>query len=480
MASAWEHFGEIANVAQLTGLDAVRLIGMIVKAASTARMHKKNCRQFAQHLKLIGNLLEQLKISELKRYPETREPLEQLEESLRRSYILVNSCQDRSYLYLLAMGWNIVYQFRKAQNEIDRYLRLVPLITLVDNSRVRERLEVIEKDQCEYTLDDEDQRVQTVILKPDPDHHDAAVLKKTLSCSYPNLPFNEALKKENEKLQLELQRSQANWDVNQCEFIQRLLDVTEVAYSLPEKLSPEKTHKKVEHTYTDANSDKGHSSDEKSHKRIDTVSGSRSATGGSYQKEDWHTDLLACCSEPYLCIKTFFYPCGTFSKIATVANNRPISSAEACNELMAYSLILSCCCYTCCIRRKLRKSLNITLTSVALDPLEVKEQAVLGTKTQMNTSNRLRKKHDNATMELSPALTKHISFVNNPLLFESLGHERGRRIMSDAPVCCEDLGPSYLQAWIHDIIRFIVVGKIAAHKFSCLARMQSLHPFFTS
>lgn len=129
--------GEVATIAQLTGLDAVKLIGLIVKAANTARMHRKNCRQFANHLKLIGNLLEQLKISELKRYPETREPLEQLEDALRRSYILVHSCQDRSYLYLLAMGWNIVYQFRKAQNEIDRYLKLVPLITLVDNARVR-------------------------------------------------------------------------------------------------------------------------------------------------------------------------------------------------------------------------------------------------------------------------------------------------------------------------------------------------------
>jgi len=132
-----DHMGDLATVAQLTGLDAVKLIGLIVKAANTARMHRKNCRQFANHLKLIGNLLEQLKISELKKYPETREPLEQLEDALRRSYILVNSCQDRSYLYLLAMGWNIVYQFRKAQNEIDRYLKLVPLITLVDNARVR-------------------------------------------------------------------------------------------------------------------------------------------------------------------------------------------------------------------------------------------------------------------------------------------------------------------------------------------------------
>ncbi|XP_019444824.1 PREDICTED: protein MID1-COMPLEMENTING ACTIVITY 1-like isoform X1 [Lupinus angustifolius] len=365
----WENMGEIANVAQLTGLDAVKLIGIIVKAASTARMHKKNCRQFAQHIKLIGNLLEQLKISELKRYPETREPLEQLEDALRRSYILVNSCQDRSYLYLLAMGWNIVYQFRKAQNEIDRYLRLVPLITLVDNARVRERLEVIEMDQREYTLDDEDQRVQTVILKPEPDKDDTAMLKKTLSCSYPNCSFTEALKKENEKLKLELQRSQANLDINQCEVIQRLLDVTEVAaYSIPGKCSPEKSHKKEENSYSDANANKGHSSDVKYHAKSDTFSASRVSvsqkdllsTQSSYQQEDWHADLLACCSEPYLCMKTFFYPCGTFSRIATVATNRPMSSGDACNELMAYSLILSCCCYTCCIRRKLRKMLNIT------------------------------------------------------------------------------------------------------------------------
>lgn len=371
--ATWEHFGEIANVAQLTGVDAVRLIGMIVSAANTARMHKKNCRQFAQHLKLIGNLLEQLKISELKRYPEMREPLEQLEDSLRRGYILVNSCQDRSYLYLLAMGWNIVYQFRKAQNEIDRYLKIIPLITLVDNARVRERLEDIEKDQREYTLDDEDKRVQDVILKPEPSTNDTVVLKKTLSCSYPNLPFNAALKKENEKLQLELQRSQANYDVGQCEVIQHLIGVTEAvaANSVPEKNLPVRSSKKAESDYSDANSDKEYSVDESYPKRSDTRTTSRNissvssghdllSTRGSHRHEEWHSDLLGCCSEPSLCIKTFFYPCGTFSKIASVATNRHMSSAEACNELMAYSMILSCCCYTCCIRRKLRNMLNIT------------------------------------------------------------------------------------------------------------------------
>ncbi|XP_022145342.1 protein MID1-COMPLEMENTING ACTIVITY 1-like isoform X2 [Momordica charantia] len=331
--SSWETLGEIANVAQLTGIDAVRLISMIVKSASTARMHKKNCRQFAQHLKLIGNLLEQLKISELKRYPETREPLEQLEEALRRSYILVNSCQDRSYLYLLAMGWNIVYQFRKAQNEIDRYLRLVPLITLVDNARVRERLEDIEKDQREYTLDDDDKRIHEVILNPEPSKDEAMALKKSLSCSYPNLPFNKALQKENEKLQLELQRSQAHLNVGECEVIQRLIDVTEAvaASSIHEKSSPDKAHKVVENTYVDANN--AHSSDESYYKNTDTRTTSRKSssissghdllsTRGSDRYGEWHTDLLDCCSEPSLCLKTLFYPCGTFSRIATVATNR--------------------------------------------------------------------------------------------------------------------------------------------------------------
>ncbi|KAI4386826.1 hypothetical protein MLD38_004725 [Melastoma candidum] len=371
--SAWDHLGEAANLVQISGLDAVRLIGLIVQAANTARMHKKNCRQFALHLKLIGGLLEQLRISELKKYPETREPLERLEDALRRSYVLVNSCQDKSYLYLLAMGWNIVYQFRKAQNEIDRYLKLVPLITLVDNARVRERLEVIERDQREYTLDDEDQKVQTLIFSHEPSKDGALVLKKTLSCSYPNLCFNEALRKENEKLQLELQRSQANLDIGQCEVIQRLIDVTETvaATSIPEKSSPVKSSKKMEKKHTESESDTDHSSYGESEPRENdthrtprkmpsvSVDHDLISRRGSYGGDEWHTDLLDCCSKPLLCMRTLFCPCSTLSRIATVATGRQMSPAEACNDLMAYSLILSCCCYTCCIRMKLRKALSI-------------------------------------------------------------------------------------------------------------------------
>ncbi|KAH0852585.1 hypothetical protein HID58_040203 [Brassica napus] len=377
MSHSWDGLGEIASVAQLTGLDAVKLIGLIVKAANTAWMHKKNCRQFAQHLKLIGNLLEQLKISEMKKYPETREPLEGLEDALRRSYILVNSCRDRSYLYLLAMGWNIVYQFRKAQDEIDRFLKIIPLITLVDNARVRERLEYIDRDQFEYTLDEEDRHVQDVILKQESTREAASVLKKTLSCSYPNLRFCDALKTENEKLQLELQRSQEHYDVAQCEVIQRLIGVTqtvaEVDGGSEKELSKKASNKKadrsvshkMEYSYEE---DPPMKSTSRAASRLHNFISTSSVTSGhdmlsrraSLHHEEWHTDLLACCSEPSLCLKTFFFPCGTLAKIATAATNRHISSAEACNELMAYSLILSCCCYTCCVRRKLRKTLNIT------------------------------------------------------------------------------------------------------------------------
>ncbi|KAJ0040547.1 hypothetical protein Pint_28519 [Pistacia integerrima] len=239
--------------------------------------------------------------------------------------------------------------------------------------------------------------------------------------------FNEILKKENEKLQRELQLSQANMDVNQVEVIQRLIDVTEIAAAgpLPEESSPKKVSKKVERNYSDADSEKHYSYNEHSPKKVDSRTTSSfdivasitkdaesvmppflfrntsSVSSGqdllsrraSYQHEEWHTDLLGCCSEPLLLskqlvpiagIKALFYPCGTFSKIATgqitgtcmrtglagfsegdgfsdyFDHHIHLTPAEACNELMAYSLILSCCCYTCCVRKKLCKTLNIT------------------------------------------------------------------------------------------------------------------------
>lgn len=94
-----------------------------------------------------------------------------------------------------------------------------------------------------------------MILNPDPSRNQSMELKKSLSTTYPNLPFNEALQKENAKLQLELQRSQANMDVGQCEVIQHLIGVTEtVASSLPDKDT--QNSKKSEPNHSDAGNDK--------------------------------------------------------------------------------------------------------------------------------------------------------------------------------------------------------------------------------
>lgn len=229
----WLAIGDVANVGQLTGLNAVQLIGMIIRAANNARMHKKNCRQFAQHLKLISNLLEQLSFSELTKREETREPLALFEESLRKAVVLVESCRDKSYLYLVAMGWVYVNKFREYEEEIDKYLKLIPLISLVEDSR--KKLKAIEKDRKPYTLENDELKVQESLLKRDLSRKnssslsrkDSSRLSRQLSKRYPGLPLTEALRTENEMLRKELQVMKARMEVQHCTVIERLIEVTE-------------------------------------------------------------------------------------------------------------------------------------------------------------------------------------------------------------------------------------------------------------
>ncbi|XP_058075091.1 protein MID1-COMPLEMENTING ACTIVITY 1-like isoform X2 [Magnolia sinica] len=352
-------------VVQAAGVDAVRIISLIVKSARNAKMHRTNCAQIAGHVKMIGNLLETLKSTDVSRFPATREPLDGLEEALRRALDLVESCRHRSYLYLLAMGWNVVYQFRQVQNEIDRYMKILPLISLVHGYRIQdspshlqsplvtevsfsnfqEGLQAIEEDHRDYTLDEEDVEAQNVLLKSNHTKEDADILEKSLSRRYPNLAFDAALQEENEKLQLELQRSQVNNDTEKCDVIQHLIEVTKtVVNKLPEK---NQTH----HPQFCTGSGEG-SAAQVSHEAHHEVL----ARQGKYR---WQTDLFDCCEEPCLCLRTCIYPCGTFASIANVASRGSISHEHACNDLMAYSLVFGCCCYTCCMRRRLRGLFSI-------------------------------------------------------------------------------------------------------------------------
>uniref|UniRef100_A0A0D9WTG6 Protein kinase domain-containing protein n=1 Tax=Leersia perrieri TaxID=77586 RepID=A0A0D9WTG6_9ORYZ len=136
MASGlWGVLGEASSVAQLVGVDALGLVSMVAQKALAARRHRDACRRLGQHVELVGGLLRELELAELMRREATRRPLEQLQGALRRCYALVTACQeDCGYLHGLLVGARMAEEILSAQHEIDMYIRLIPLIALVDSS----------------------------------------------------------------------------------------------------------------------------------------------------------------------------------------------------------------------------------------------------------------------------------------------------------------------------------------------------------
>ncbi|OEL35274.1 hypothetical protein BAE44_0003705 [Dichanthelium oligosanthes] len=110
---------------------------MVVQAALVMRRHRDACRRLAQHVEIVGGLLWELELAELMRREATRQPLEQLRGALRRSYALVTACQDGGYLCSLLAGARMADELRAAEQEIDMFIRLVPLIALVDTTHDR-------------------------------------------------------------------------------------------------------------------------------------------------------------------------------------------------------------------------------------------------------------------------------------------------------------------------------------------------------
>ncbi|XP_062182570.1 cell number regulator 13-like [Phragmites australis] len=132
--------GQVATVAQLVGVDAYGLITMIAEAARTVRRNRATCLQLARRVEMIGGLLRQLQATQLMHQPETRDPVEELEETLRRAYLLVRSCQRRGYVYRCFMGTRHADELREVQGEIAFYLQLFPLVSYVDATLTWARL----------------------------------------------------------------------------------------------------------------------------------------------------------------------------------------------------------------------------------------------------------------------------------------------------------------------------------------------------
>ncbi|KAL6607820.1 hypothetical protein ACP70R_040883 [Stipagrostis hirtigluma subsp. patula] len=144
-SSPWERLGQAANFMQLTGVDALGLVSMIVQASKIARGNKDLCEQLAQHVEIVGGLLKELKIPELRRRPGTRRTLDQLNDVLFRALKLVKFCSDQqqttSLVRQMFTGHDVAAKLRQAQEEIDRYITLVSLIVSTDHSGGQEEAE---------------------------------------------------------------------------------------------------------------------------------------------------------------------------------------------------------------------------------------------------------------------------------------------------------------------------------------------------
>ncbi|BBG98086.1 PLAC8 family protein [Prunus dulcis] len=271
----------LASAQASSRLDALSLTNTIVSLARNARTDRHNCGQLAEHVGMIGNLLEKIKSTDLMKLPATKEPLVGLEEALEKALQLVESCRDKSCLYMLAMGWSVVYQFRQVQAEIDLHLSLLvlPMISLLHEFRLqnlKEGLQAIEEDQRMYTLEEEDMEAQNVVLKPDRTRTDAEILEKSLSPKYPNLTSVRHFRRRREA-EHELQRSRT---INDAPInVDGVLPGKKV-----EKLLVNEPSYVVSGYITNA-------------KSIYGDHGLRPENEGRF---GWQADLFGCCSEPCL------------------------------------------------------------------------------------------------------------------------------------------------------------------------------------
>lgn len=136
----WNGLGQAATVAQLSGLDAGGLILMIIQAVQTARRNREECRQLANHVMMINDLLQLLQQPGMMSSPRISTPLDGLKDTLWQAYMLVTSCQRSNAIYRFLMAGNRAQQFRDVRNRIDSYLSIFPLMSHIDTRYFMNRI----------------------------------------------------------------------------------------------------------------------------------------------------------------------------------------------------------------------------------------------------------------------------------------------------------------------------------------------------
>ncbi|KAL6644106.1 hypothetical protein ACP70R_018872 [Stipagrostis hirtigluma subsp. patula] len=136
----WNALGQVATVAQLTGVDAGGLISLILEAVQMVRHNREECRHLARRVMMVGDLLQKLQGWDMMQDLEIRRPLDGLDDTLREAYVLITSCQDCSAMRRFFMGWRHAEQFRDVQKKIDTYIQLYPFISHIDITRRLDKL----------------------------------------------------------------------------------------------------------------------------------------------------------------------------------------------------------------------------------------------------------------------------------------------------------------------------------------------------
>ncbi|XP_025805315.1 cell number regulator 13-like isoform X2 [Panicum hallii] len=136
----WNGLGQVATVAQLTGVDAGGLVTMILEAVRTVSRNREECRHLARRVMMFGDLVQKLQGWDMMQEPEIRRPLDGLHDTFREAYVLIVSSQICSIAYRFFMGWKQAEQFCEVQKKIDSYIQLYPFICHIDITRGLDKL----------------------------------------------------------------------------------------------------------------------------------------------------------------------------------------------------------------------------------------------------------------------------------------------------------------------------------------------------
>ncbi|KAL6654607.1 hypothetical protein ACP70R_008072 [Stipagrostis hirtigluma subsp. patula] len=120
---------------QLVGLDASKLVALILQGVETAQRNKQECRELGDRVRRLAGVLHLRPAAspEAMRRAEVREALAALEDTLRQAHALVQSCQRRrSGAARFVTAWSDARRLREVRERMDFYLAVYPVVVHVD------------------------------------------------------------------------------------------------------------------------------------------------------------------------------------------------------------------------------------------------------------------------------------------------------------------------------------------------------------